>query len=73
MINDRLVAAILDANARVPDVTFLALIGRPGCPVTICMCADHLIPLTLFQGDDVADGLAALAKAVDSLELVREA
>jgi len=73
VVNDRLVAAILDANGRVPDVTFLALVGRPVCPVTVCMCADHLIPLTLYQGSDVAEALTALASAVASLEESRKA
>ena len=67
MVTDRLLTAILDANARVPDVTFLALIGRPAQAITICMCADHLIPLTLYQGDDVPEALDAIANAVTSL------
>ena len=73
MLNDRLVAAVLEANARIPDVTFLALVGRPACPLTVCMCADYLIPLTLYQGDDVAAALEALANAVASLENARKA
>ncbi|MEI6557323.1 MAG: hypothetical protein WCO00_02870 [Rhodospirillaceae bacterium] len=71
MTNDRLLAAIIDANDRVPDVTFLGLIGRPIQPITICMCADYLIPLTLYQGDDPDEALTALANAVTSLEQAR--
>ncbi len=67
MVNDRLLAAILDANERIPDVTFLGLLGRPTNPITICMCADYLIPLTLYQGDDVLEALDALSGAVTSL------
>ena len=67
MVHDRLLAAILEANARVPDVTFLALLGRPTNPITICMCADYLIPLTLYQGDDIVEALDALSQAVNSL------
>lgn len=70
-MTDRLLTAILEANARVPDVTFLGLLGRPATPVTICMCADHLIPLTLYQGDDVVEALKALANALTSLEQSR--
>lgn len=68
MATDRLLAAILDANARVPDVTFLALIGRPASPVTLCMCADHLIPVTLYEGEVIDEALKALANAITSLE-----
>ncbi|MEI7610827.1 MAG: hypothetical protein WCJ64_25870 [Rhodospirillaceae bacterium] len=68
MSDDRLLTAIMDANARVPDVTFLGLIGRPAQPITICMCADYLIPLTLYQGDEVEEALKALTSAVNSLE-----
>ncbi len=71
MTNDRLLNAIMDANARVPDVTFLGLIGRPAQPITICMCADYLIPLTLYQGDEVGEALKALSSAVTSLEQAR--
>ena len=71
MANDRLLSAIMDANARVPDVTFLGLIGRPAQPITLCMCADYLIPLTLYQGDDVDEALKALTSAVTSLEQAR--
>ena len=71
MVNDRLVAAVLDANSRIPDVTFLALVGRPTCPVTLCVCADSLIPLTLYQGADLAEALTALSSAVASLEAVQ--
>jgi hypothetical protein len=67
MVNDRLVAAILEANASIPDVTFLALLGRPVRAITICMCADHLIPLTLYEGDEVDEAMAALESAVSSL------
>ena len=71
MTDDRLLTAIMDANARVPDVTFLALIGRPTHPITICMCADYLIPLTLYQGDDPVEALNSIANAVTSLEQAR--
>lgn len=71
MANDRLLTAIMEANARVSDVTFLGLIGRPIHPITICMCADYLIPLTLYQGDDVDEALKAMANAVTSLERAR--
>ncbi|MEI8396250.1 MAG: hypothetical protein WCF85_16065 [Rhodospirillaceae bacterium] len=67
-VTDRLLSAILDANARVPDVTFLALLGRPSTSITICMCAEHLIPLTLYQGDDITEALKLLDRAVTSLE-----
>ncbi len=67
MAHDRLLTAILDANERVPDVTFLGLLGRPTNPITICMCADYLIPLTLYQGHDVVEALDALSQAVTSL------
>ncbi len=65
---DRLLTAIMDANIRIPDVTFLGLIGRPVHPITICMCADYLIPLTLYEGNDVDEALKAMANAVTSLE-----
>ena len=68
MVTDRLLAAVLDANSRLPDVTFLALLGRPASAITICMCADYLIPLTLYQGSDLEEALTALASAVGSLE-----
>ena len=68
MTADRLLSAIMDANARIRDVTFVGLIGRPAQPITICMCADHLIPLTLYQGDEVDEALKALTAAVISLE-----
>ena len=71
MANDRLLSAIMDANARVPDVTFLGLIGRPAQPITLCMCADYLIPLTLYQGDEVEEAIQALVSAVTSLEQAR--
>ena len=71
MANDRLLSAIMDANARVPDVTFLGLIGRPAQPITLCMCADYLIPLTLYQGDEVEEAIEALVSAVASLEQAR--
>jgi hypothetical protein len=31
------------------------------------MCADYLIPLTLYQGHDVVEALDALSQAVTSL------
>lgn len=68
MVTDRLVTAIVEANARVSDVTFLALIGRPNQPISICMCADYLVPLTLYEGADLDQALAALNNAVASLE-----
>ena len=67
-MSDRLYTAITEANARVSDVSFLALIGRPSFPVTICMCADYLIPLTIYQGHSLEEALTALANAVTSLE-----
>jgi hypothetical protein len=72
VLTDRLLAGILDANERVPDVTFLALLGRPTNPITICMCADYLIPLTLYQGEDVLEALDALSGAVSSLLQARQ-
>ena len=71
MADDRLLTAIMDANARVPDVTFLGLIGRPAHPITICMCADYLIPLTLYQGDDQEEALNSITNAVTSLVQAR--
>lgn len=71
MVTDRILAAITEANDRVTDVTFLALLGRPGFPVTICMHADRLIPLTIYQGTSVDDALQALSNALASLERVR--
>lgn len=61
----------MDANDRVPDVTFLGLVGRPAHPITICMCADYLIPLTLYQGGDLDEAVTALTNAVVSLENAR--
>ena len=68
MSGDRLYSAIMGANARVTDVSFLALIGRPNFPISICMCADYLIPLTIYQGDNLDDALNALTNAVTALE-----
>ena len=39
MSDDRLLTAIMDANARVPDVTFLGLIGRPALPGAAALAA----------------------------------
>ncbi|MEI6987524.1 MAG: hypothetical protein WCK65_15510 [Rhodospirillaceae bacterium] len=72
MVNDRLMTAVLDANSRVHDVTFLALLGRPDNPLTICMCADYLIPLTIYQGNNIDEGLSALANTVITLEQARK-
>jgi ubiquinone biosynthesis protein Coq4 len=73
VVTDRLLEAILDANAQVPDVTFLALLGRPTNPITICMCADYLIPLTLYQGEDIPQALDALSRTVTYLLQARQA
>ncbi|CAK0753606.1 hypothetical protein CCP2SC5_190042 [Azospirillaceae bacterium] len=67
-MTDSLFSAISNANRRVPDVTFLALIGRAEQPITLCMCADHLIPVTLYQGGDLAVALETLERAVATLE-----
>lgn len=71
MVTDRILTAITEANGRVTDVSFVALLGRPGFPVTICMHADRLIPLTIYQGKSVDEALQALGNALTSLERAR--
>jgi len=37
------------------------------------MCADYLIPLTLYQGEDIPQALDALSRTVTSLLQARQA
>ncbi|CAK0767176.1 hypothetical protein CCP2SC5_400015 [Azospirillaceae bacterium] len=67
-VSDRLISAVLEANERLPEIAFLALIGDPKHPITLDMCDKGFACMTIYRGGIVDEALTALRDAVAALE-----